>query len=165
MLVYVLLAAGFLARVMVHVPNFSPVIAIALFSGVYVDRKYALVLPLAIMAATDLVLGFHSTMPFTWGSMILTAGLGMLLRDRRSSASIFGGSLAGAVLFYLVTNFGMWFTTAMYPKTWGGLMDCYAMGVPFFRTSVVGTLVYATVFFGLYEIAPARWKHVKPALA
>ncbi|MBF0532866.1 MAG: hypothetical protein HQL23_07215 [Candidatus Omnitrophica bacterium] len=161
MLAYILLFVGAAARLFVHVPNFSPVLAIALFSGVYINRKYALILPVALMALTDLFLGGHPTMFFTWGAILVIAAMGIWVRNRKSAGVVLLGSLGAAVFFYLVTNFGVWLMTGMYAKTFAGLMDCYVMGIPFFRTSVVSTLIYAAVLFGVYEYAALKLKSTK----
>lgn len=165
MLAYLLLGLGIIARVAVHVPNFSPVIAIALFGGAYLDRKYAIILPVALMLATDMILGFHPTMPFTWGCMALIAVMGLWVRERKGLLTVIGGGFLGAVIFYIVTNFGVWLTSGMYAKSWAGLTECYVMAIPFFKTSLLSTLVYTAVLFGLYEGAPARWKKFSLAVA
>ena len=98
MLAIGLLVFGILMRVLVHVPNFTPVIAIALFGGVYLRKKYALILPVALMMVTDLILGAHKVMFFTWGSMILVASLGLWLRSRKTTVNTITSSLVSAFL-------------------------------------------------------------------
>ncbi|MBF0569726.1 MAG: hypothetical protein HQL18_03005, partial [Candidatus Omnitrophica bacterium] len=75
-----LLVIGVLSRFLTHVPNFTPVLAIALFGGVYLRRSQALWLPLALMILSDLVIGLHSTIAFTWGSVLLVSLIGLWIR-------------------------------------------------------------------------------------
>jgi hypothetical protein len=103
---------------------------------------------------TDLILGFHNTMLFTWGSMLLVSGIGLFLRDRRSLMNVLGGSFLSAVVFFLVTNFGAWLT--LYPATMNGLKECYVMAIPFFRTTLLSTMAYSVVLFLGFELLLKR---------
>ena len=101
-----LLVFGVVMRLVVHPANFTPVLALVLFGGVYLDKKYALLLPLFLMMASDVILGVHDMLLFTWGSMFLVSVLGLWLREHHDWRHVTGASLASAVLFYVVTNFG-----------------------------------------------------------
>lgn len=153
-LAFGLLLIGILARFLPHAPNFTPVLAVALFGGVYLRRSQALWLPLALMIISDIFIGFHATIPFTWGSILLCSVLGLWLRRNTTPVRILGGTLAGAVLFFIVTNFGSWL--AFYPHTIQGLKECFILAVPFFRTTLVSTLAYSVLLFGLYELIARR---------
>ena len=155
-LVYGLLLLGIVARLVPHPWNATPLTAIALFGGVYLSKRWAIVLPLGIVAVSDIALGWHTTMPFTWGTFAIIGMLAWWVRSHLSVARIAAGSLAGSTLFFLVTNFGVWLTQALYPHTAGGLWQCYMAGVPFFRNALVGDLVYTAALFGLYAFASAR---------
>jgi hypothetical protein len=157
MLAVMILVAGVLTRFTAHAPNFTPTIALALFGGVYLPRKYALIVPLAFMMISDVFLGYHHTMPFTWGSVLLISWLGLRLREHKTVPAVIGSSVVSAVLFFLITNFGAWFD--LYPLTLDGLKECYVAAVPFFRGTFVGAVVYSVVFFGLYEIVAGRVKN------
>ena len=154
MLALAILILGLVSRVFVHMPNFTPVIALALFGGATLDRRTAVVLPVVIMALTDLVLGLHATMPFTWGSVMLIAVLGLRLRQRANFKNVALFSIASAVLFFLITNLGCWLT--MYPRNLAGLEACFVAALPFLRSTLVSTLMYSAVFFGGYEMAAAK---------
>ena len=151
MLVFGLLFTGILSRFIFHAPNFTPVVALALFGGTYLKKKQALVLPWALMFLSDMVIGFHNMMFFTYGSVLLIAMVGLWVKERKSAAMVMGASLASAILFFIVTNFGSWMV--MYPHTLRGLQQCYIAAIPFFRYTLFSTLVYSGVFFGLYELA------------
>ena len=154
MLASAILILGFVSRVFVHVPNFTPVIALALLGGATLNRKTAMVLPVAILALTDLVLGLHPTMPFTWGSVALIAALGSWLRGRQNIKNVTLFSIASAVVFFIITNFGCWLF--MYPRNGAGFEACFIAALPFFRSMLASTLIYSAVFFGGYEVAAAR---------
>lgn len=153
-LVLGLLAIGILARFLPHVPNFSPVMAIALFGGVYLSRSQAWWLPLLLMIVTDLVLGLHTTVPFTWGAVLLISILGIQFRKKVTPLNVVALSLVSACIFFVITNFGAWL--AFYPLTREGLMFCYTQAIPFFRTTLVSTLAYSVVLFGMYELIARR---------
>jgi hypothetical protein len=146
-------AAGL--RLLPHPPNFAPIAAMALFGGVYLNKKYALILPLLALFVSDLFLGFYGApmMSFVYGSFFLTGCIGIFLKSHKRPAVIIASALFSSLLFYLITNFGVWFTGTMYPKTLTGLVNCYVMAIPFFRNTIIGDLIYTSVFFASYEIA------------
>ncbi len=157
MLAVIILIVGVLTRFTDHAPNFTPTIALALFGGVYLPRQYALIVPLAFMMISDLFLGSHATMPFTWGSVLLISWFGLQLREQKNFPRVIGYSVMSAVLFFIVTNFGAWFQ--LYPLTKTGFVECYVAAIPFFRNTFVSTVVYSVVFFGLYEGVASRVKN------
>jgi len=141
-----------LMRLLPHLPNFTPIAAMALFGGAYLNKKYALVIPLAAMFISDIFLGFNSTMPYVYGSFILTGIIGLWLKKHKSAKNVVCSSLVSSILFFLITNFGVW-AAGWYPRTLSGLMESYVMGIPFFKSTVLGDLCYSGVFFGAYELA------------
>lgn len=163
MLAIGMLVLGIVSRLIVHIPNFTPVMALALFGGVYLKKGQAVFLPVLLMAVTDVFLGIHGTIFFTWGSVALIAVLGLWLRKNKNAAAIAGSSLASAIFFFIVTNFGVWLVSGMYPHTWAGLADCYALAIPFFRHTLLSTIVYTFVLFGGYEMAAAQLKKTRLA--
>jgi hypothetical protein len=159
MLAFIILIAGALTRLTDHAPNFTPTIALALFGGVYLPRKYAVVVPVIFMFVSDIFLGFHDTMLYTWGSVFLISLLGWWVRERKSLMVFLGTGVVSSVLFFIVTNFGAWPT--LYPLTWQGFVDCYVAAVPFFRNTFVSTILYCAVFYGVYELIAARVRHTR----
>ena len=160
MLALSLIICGILLRFAVHAPNFTPVAAIALFSGVYLTKKYALIVPLALMIISDIFLGMHNVVIFTWGGFVLTTVLGFWLKKRKTVLGVAGASVVSSLLFYLVSNFGVWLM-GWYPRTLGGLIDCYIMAIPFLRNFTMATLAYSAIFFGLYELVARLAKDTK----
>lgn len=141
-------------RLVPHPPNFSPIGAMALFGGAYLGRRtVAFVAPLAALLLSDLVLGFYAGMGFVYASVALIVMIGWWVSSRRSALRVAGGALAGAVSFFVITNFGMWLFSGFYPLTTGGLAACFLAAVPFFQNTVAGDLFYAALLFGGFALA------------
>ncbi len=152
-LAYALVALGVVARLAPHPPNVSPLAAIALFSGAHLSKRSALALPLVIVAISDVLIGWHRTVFYVWGAFALTALIGWWVRRHVSPGRIVAGTLAGSVLFFLITNFGVWARGNLYPHTLAGLWQCFIAALPFFRNTVLGDLLYSTALFGTYALA------------
>ena len=165
MLAMGLLVLGIASRFIVHLPNFTPVISIALLSGVYIkEKKLALILPVFLLILSDLIIGFHDTILFTWGSMILIALIGRGCRNNKNLKSILLTSFLSSLLFFMVTNFGVWFVSGcqgLYPMTTQGLFTCYIAAIPYFRNELISTLLYSGVLYGLYEVIAKRVKNTR----
>ena len=155
---FTLLAAMIFAaaasRLMPHLPNATPIAAIALFGGAFfADKRLAFLVPLAALFLSDLVLGLHGQMPGVYASFAMTVCLGFWLRGQRWVLPIAAATLTSSVLFYLVTNFNVWATGGLYPKTLEGLGACYVAAIPFFRYTVFGDAFYAALLFGGFALA------------
>jgi hypothetical protein len=143
-------------RVFIEIPNFSPVAAIALFGGTFIGRKaWAMFVPLAILFVSDAILGFYSPflMVFVYASFALIAGIGFWLRNNMKVQNVVGASLFSSVLFFALTNIGVWSEGLWYPLSLTGLGECFAMAIPFFRYEVAGTMLFTLVFFGIYQLS------------
>ncbi len=149
-----LILIGVGLRLLPHPPNFTPILAIALFGGFYFSRKIAFILPMAAMLISDIFIGYYefSLMVFVYGSFLLCIVLGFWLKKHKKWQTILGSSILCAVLFFLITNFAVWIFTSWYAKTFPGLIQCYIMAIPFFKNTLLGGLFYVAVFFGAYEI-------------
>jgi hypothetical protein len=159
-LVYrLLLALGIIAlaaalRIAPHPWNFTPVGAMALFSGAVIkNRRLAFVVPLLALFLGDIFIGFHKLIPIVYASFLLSVAIGFWLRDRRTAGRITAATLLGAVQFFLVTNFAVWALEPFYPHTRAGLVACYVAGIPFFWNTLAGDAVYAVLFFGTFALA------------
>ena len=154
----VVVGIAVLSRLLPHPPNVTPLAALALTGALYLDRRFAFILPLAAMIISDLILGVHMIMPFVYVSIAAIAGLGSLLRSRRSIPMVAGATLGGSILFFAVTNLGVWMVSdgAVYPKTVAGLLECYVAAIPFFRNTVMGDLGYVAALSTIFEMS-RRW--------
>jgi hypothetical protein len=131
--------------------NFAPVGAISLFAGARLRGWKAWLLPLALMAATDPLLGGYSAAtPLVYLSFVINIWIGTRLRNSESPVWIGAAALSGSVQFFLITNFAWLSASSMYPHTLAGVMQCYAAGVPFFWRTLASDLFYSGVFFGLH---------------
>ncbi|MBN1340158.1 MAG: hypothetical protein JXA03_12590 [Bacteroidales bacterium] len=157
------IAFGAIMRLLPHWPNFTPITAIALFGGVYLNKKFLpFIIPLAALFLSDLVLGLHSFMIPVYLTFVL-----IVLFSRRLPGNIKPGTIAGASLvssfgFYLITNLFVWLTAGMYPVNAAGLVSCYVAGLPFLFNGVMGDLFYSGLFFGAFYMAQVRFPVLKP---
>jgi hypothetical protein len=140
-------------RILPHPPNLSPVAAMALFGGAYfADKRVAFLVPFLALLFSDLLLGLHDTMLYVYGGFALTVGIGFWVRNRLSAGRIAIAAVASSVLFFIITNFGVWLTSALYPMTFDGLVQAYVAAIPFFQNSLLGNLVFTTVLFGGFAL-------------
>jgi hypothetical protein len=147
----ILMAATF--RLLPHPPNFSPIAAMALFGGAFMPRKaLGILVPLAAMLLSDLVLGFHASMPFVYAAVALTSVLGWWLATNRTLGRVGIAAVLASVLFFLVTNFGVWASQDMYPHTLAGLGACFVAALPFFQNTLAGDLVFTALLFGGFAL-------------
>ncbi len=157
-----LIVAAALTRLLPHPPNFTPITAIAVFGGATLPLRWATAITLGAMLVSDLALGilagdwsvtFHPTLPAVYGSFVAAIVLSrLLLRERLRLVPIAAVTLSSSVLFFVVTNFAVWLTGSLYPKTWEGLIACYGAALPFFRNSLFGDAVYTALLFGGYRV-------------
>ena len=148
-------------RLVPHPPNFTPIGAMALFSGAYLGRRaLAFAAPLGAMLLSDAVLGFYSGMWVTYLAVSLIVLVGWVALARISVLRVAGAAVASSVLFFLVSNFGTWTLSGMYPHTGAGLSACYIAAIPFFQNTLAGDLFYAALLFGGFRLA----EHVAPRL-
>jgi hypothetical protein len=116
-----LIFSGMALRVLPHPQNFTPITAIALFSGVVFRPALALTVPLLLMIGSDIVLGPHDLFWLTWGCFFIVSVMGLGLKKNSGSGKIFFGMFVAFVIFFIVTNLGVFLFENMYPKTWAGL--------------------------------------------
>jgi hypothetical protein len=141
-------------RIVPHPWNFTPVGAMALFSGAVVkDRRLAFLFPVLALFAGDLFVGFHKLMPMVYASYLINVALGYWIRNRRTVWRISGITLLGAIQFFLVSNFAVWAFLDAYPRNIAGLIACYVGGLPLFWNTLAGDALYAAILFGALSIA------------
>src|SRR5882757_8246539 len=160
-LVLILLAAAL--RIAPHPWNFTPVGAMALFSGALLkNRRLAFFFPLLALFLGDVFIGFHKLIPIVYASFLVNVAIGLWLRDRRTVARISLATLLGAIQFFIVTNFAVWQFLSGFPHTASGLAACYIAGIPFFWNTLAGDAVYAALFFGGYVLAERMLPVLRP---
>jgi len=148
------IASAAALRLVPHPPNFTPIGAMALFSGAYLGRRWlALAAPLGAMLLSDLALGFYQGMWIQYLAVALVAALGWTVLSKRKGAVRIGlSALAGSVIFFLLSNFGVWAVSGMYSHDAAGLAACFTAAIPFFQNTVAGDLFYAALLFGGFAL-------------
>ena len=153
-----------LTRFLPHPPNFTALGAMALFGGaMFSDNWKRFLIPMLALFLSDLVLnnvflsqwynGFVIITPgatYLYGAMLITIALGQFMITKLKALNIAAAALISSVIFFLITNFGVWAGGTMYPQTAEGLFAAYAAGLPFLLNTVAGNLIFSGVLFGGY---------------
>ncbi len=172
-----LILAAAISRLIPHPYNFAPIGAMSLMGAAYFsDKKLSFILPLLAMFLSDLLInnilyasyyqGFTIFTPgFAWvyGSIALIVIAGIFLLKKVTLPRVLIGSLSASVIFFTVSNFGVWLSDPDYPLNIGGLILCYEMAIPFFHNTLLGDFVYSAVLFGGFEYAKTRMPELSKA--
>jgi len=140
------------SRLIPHPWNFTPILAVGIFSGFYF-KNFILSLFIVILSMFigDLFLGFHSTMFFTYISLALAVVIGLFIKHFKFTEILFSG-LVSSVCFFIITNFGAWLTLEMYEKNFAGLLQSYVLAIPFFHNTLISTFLYLIVLKLLFDL-------------
>ena len=130
-----------LSRLLPHPPNFTSTIAVAFYLPALFGTKFIIV-ALSAFIISDLILGLHSLVFFTWGSLLLIAYFAKYFQ--KFYFRIFGVSLS-CIIFFLISNFGVWAFSDLYIKNLEGLILCYTMAIPFLQSSLIGTIIFSVL--------------------
>lgn len=152
-----LLALAVFSRFLPHPPNFTAVGATALYSGRYLNGWTMFLVPLGAMFISDILLGFHSTIFFVYGAFVINILLGLMIAKKPSIARIAGVTVLGSIIFYIITNFGVWLVTPLYSKDFAGLIECYILALPFAKWTLLGDIAYTATMFGVTEIITKKY--------
>ncbi len=168
-LLTILILATALFRLVPHWPNFTPVAALALFGAASFDRKWlGLVIPLAAMLLSDALIGFHGSMGAVYTCFALIWIIGLWSLQRPSAGRIAMASIVSSLLFFLITNFVVWYGSSFYPQSAAGLVGCYVAGLAFyngtsfFLNGLLGDLFFSAVLFGSYYLLQQRFTVLRP---
>ena len=150
-IVLVILIAA-ISRFIPHPPNFTPIIAMGLFSGFYLknNKKMAIMIPLLAMFLSDFFLGFHLISLFVYSSLAIITALGFFISEKNKFSTLFPATLGGSLLFFIISNFGVFIIG--YPKSFSGLVACYSAAIPFFQNSLFGDIIFTAIIFLSYDI-------------
>ena len=144
------------SRFIPHPPNFTSLIALSFYVPAIFGSRYMPVVLLSFVF-TDLVIGFHNTLLFTWGSVIL---IGLISKFFAVSLlKRLGGAFFAACIFFLITNFGVW-STGLYGYNFNGLITTYLLAVPFFANTAISTFIFASLIETGYRIAKFKIKNI-----
>ena len=152
-----LIALLSLSRLIPHPPNFTPILGMAVFSGAIISLRFiAYLVPLLAMLLSDLYLGFHAGMPIIYFSLAICVLIGTFIETRVSVLNSFLSISLGVLVFFLITNFMVWYGSGMYESSISGLMTCYFMGLPFVQNTFISSLLYGMGAFLIYDIVNKR---------
>ena len=168
-LAVVLIIVAAISRLIPHPPNFAPIASLAIFGGTIIsNKKYALVLPLGALLLSDILFelftntqGFYDiSQTFVYGAFILITFLATRIKSPNAKNILFA-CLWGGIIFFVLSNFGVWLTGAYYPKTFTGLIACYEAAIPFYKNDIFGNMLlntfmsdffYTALLFGTYSL-------------
>ncbi len=159
-------------------PNFAPLMAIALCGAMVLPGAIAIIVPLAALVASDVLLNFHYGQAAIGSGELLRYSLyavaiagGLALRNRPAPL-VFGAVAANSFLFYAVTNTASWFGNAAYAQTATGWLQSLTIGLPgfpptwvFFRNSLASDLLFAGIFLGALALMRVSRRTQSPQLA
>ena len=166
-LLTVILVALILIRVFFQIPNFNPLGAVALMGGILFSSKVLRwIVPMGALLLGDLLLGISSPTYmdyvlsidffFVYASFAAIILIGTFLSKNATLSKVLGGSLLGAVAFFLISNAGSWISMPEYSKDFAGLITSYEMGLPFFRATLVSQLVFSLGIYLVYNLATSK---------
>jgi hypothetical protein len=142
--IFIALAAS---RFIPHPPNFTSLLALSFYVPALLGMRYLPALLISFII-TDFFIGFHSSSLFTWGSIIF---IGLLSQYFVKTLTLrISGSLIGACLFYLITNFGVW-SLGSYGYSFEGLILCYTLAIPFFAYTIISTFIFSAIIETVYR--------------
>jgi hypothetical protein len=136
------------SRFVPHPPNFTSLMALSFYIPVFLGIRFLPALLIGFII-TDLFIGIHNTVIFTWGSVIIIAFISRYFAKNIISRII--GALTGATIFFIITNFGVW-TLGFYGHTINGLIICYTLALPFFAYNLISTFIFSSIIESIYKI-------------
>lgn len=177
LVIFTFIAVAALTRMLPHPPNFTPLMAMALFGGAYIsDKKWVYILPILAMLVSDFGLqlmywtglrdfaGFHTGMVWVYSAMLGVAFMGTYLRKNVKAGTLATTGLAASAWFFIITNLGVW-ASGMYGYSAAGLGACYVAALPFFHYSLLGDVVFITALFGGFELVKRQFPQLAPVNA
>ena len=142
LILFGLIGMMILFRMVPHAPNFTPIIALSLYLPILFGFWS---IPFIILgfAITDYFIGFHSLLIWTWGSLAI---IGFISKFCKNIFSRLIMSFISSLIFFIISNFGVWATGSFYEPNLQGLIYCYIMAIPFFANTLVSTILFACLF-------------------
>ena len=143
-----------LGRLIPHPPNFTPILAAAIFAPYIINNKWvSIAVPLAAMLIADLFIGFHPYILWVYGAIALSTLFSFALKKfGRMYIQLGIMAILSSLIFFVVTNFAVWLVWDFYPKTFDGLILCYVAGLPFLRNTLMSTILYTGFFVLLIDV-------------
>ena len=149
------------SRLLPHPPNFTPIIAVAILSGYFFKNIYVSFFVLFFtMLASDLFIGFYKNMIFVYLSLSIIVFIFFKIRKKINYKNLFIFGFLGSLIFFVISNLGVWLLGNMYEKNLQGLIECYFLAIPFFKNTLFSTIIfsYTAIYFHKYSTIEAKYK-------
>lgn len=151
MFALVLVVLAIFSRLIPHPWNGTALIAAVAFAGSRLPSRLAMIVAFSSLVISDLILGWHSTVLFSYLAMALIIGFVKLAKAQSSKGMIFS-SIVASMIFFLVSNFGVWLIDGMYAFNLSGLMNSYIMGIPFLKNQLISDVVFMGILLSLEQV-------------
>ena len=150
-----------LSRLITDIPNFTPTIALVVFAGYFIPNKYLSILVVLLsQLASDIYLGLYGSMIFVYLAYVSIVLVSPIIIKKMSMKSVLSASIVAPILFFIISKFGVWITSANYSSDLSGVLACYIAGIPFFDESLVSSILFSLTIFAIYKIALTNSKNV-----
>ena len=141
------------SRFITVIPNFTPLISLILFIPLVLkDKRLAMTLIVIAQLLSDFFIGFYDTMIFVYGTYMFIVLLAFKYMIAINFYKVLSSSVIASIIFYITTNFGVWFAMDLYPTTTSGLMACYIAGIPFLKSMTLSTVIFSSTLFVLFKV-------------
>ena len=141
-----------LARLIPHPPNFTPIVSVAILSGYFFKNVWMSIFTLLTsMLLADIFIGFYNNMMFVYLSLILISLVFYKYGKKINLKNLFIYGFIGSLLFFIISNFGVWLLGDLYEKNFQGLVSCYILAIPFFTNTFFSTLIFLYPSIFLYK--------------
>jgi len=141
-----------LARLIPHPPNFTPIIAVAILSGYFFKNIYmSFVILIISMLISDILIGFYNNIFFVYISLLLISLIFFKIGKKINYKNLIAYSFLGSLIFFIISNFGVWLLSGLYEKNLNGMIECYILAIPFFRNTFLSTLIFSYPSIFLYR--------------
>ena len=145
-----------LSRLIPHPPHFTPLIAAVIFLPyILEDKRGILMIPLAVLLITDYILGFYQQMLWVYGSIILLSSLSLIFH-KKSFIRLLTLSFFAPSIFFIITNFGVWYGSSIYSQNTTGFFQCYFNAIPFYANHLISTVLFSLVFYVCFRFIKGR---------
>ena len=137
-----------LGRLIPHPPNFTPILAAAIFAPYIINNKWvSIAVPLVAMLIADLFIGFHPYILWVYGAIALSTLFSFALKNLgRMYIQLGMMTVFSSLIFFAITNFSVWLVWDYYPKNFEGLISCYTLAIPFFKNTLISTCLFTIIF-------------------
>jgi len=141
-----------LSRVVPHPPNFTPILAGIIFLPfIKKDFIFSMIVPIAVMLISDFIIGMHSLMFWTYLPILILSFLAFYFYQD-SFRRIINLAIFSPIIFFILSNFGVWVNSAKYSRNFSGLVECYIYAIPFYASSAISCILFSIVFYLIRQL-------------